>query len=214
MIILLFFFFCLNSSKSPYDGEIVSIHVFTYSKFYEIKWVAYTLMKPIEDPILGAKKMEDNKNRSRRTRHEYQVSGKYNLENEIDLNENIIDIWKEFKFKTPIPIKKDHFFALGSADNVSSTQFSYFFPNENDEKNSQHNYFTKSIDNNSIVSLSDDRAQVCMYYTLVIGYKNWSEKTHLNYPLSFQKIVPVLLFYFKKKMKIPRVLIYMILRMF
>ena len=165
----------------------------------------------MNDPNSSAEK----KNTSR-TKFEYQVTGKLDLENQMDFSEPITDIWREFKLETPIPVKKDHYFALGSKDN-SSTSFSYFFPSKGeheDKIHSHHEFIQNQLKTDEYISLSGDRAQLCLYYTLSIGYQNWSEKRHLNYPLSFRNIVPITLFYLKKKMKVPRVLIYHIFRMF
>ena len=176
------------------------------------------MKKVKEDPSTIAKKNKKS-NFHVSEKVEYQITGKYEIENQIDKKEKSSKIWKEFKLKTPIPIKKDEYFGLGSKD-YSDTSFNYYYegdeneediPNE-EEMNSYFNVYLKSFLLNDIVEMTGDGAQVCFYYTLKLQYSNWSEQTHQNYPLSFQKNVPYLMFYFRRVLKVPRVLIYHIFK--
>jgi hypothetical protein len=144
----------------------------------------------------------------------YKVIGIFDLENEIDKENQIIDEWTEFKLKTPIPIKKDHYFALGSR-NGKDTNFSYYHEEGyNSSYHSKYYYEKKLVVVNESIEMDSDSAQACFYYTLKLDFKNWSEKTHQNFPLSFRKITPFLLYSLRKELNIPRVLIYHIFKFF
>jgi hypothetical protein len=151
----------------------------------------------------------------------FLISGEFDLENEINLKEKVVERWIEFQLKSPISIKKDEFFGLGSKDGKDMCFSYYLIDNSNKlvefedkTRRSLYEYFVKPPSINCLISFSGDSSQLCYFYKLRIDFKNWSEKIHFNYPLSFQKIAPFLLFYFKKKFKLPRVLIYHIFRKF
>lgn len=170
-----------------------------FKDFLERKWVGYTAENTV--PLEKVKVT-------------FKITGKFDLENDLQMNVNeYTEKWKEFKLESPIPIKKNEFFALGTKD-CSNANFSYHFPTDSFERNSLHCFIDPTPVLDQSLELNYDRGQLCFYYTLKLRYCDWSEKTHLNYPLSFQRIVPLLFFILKKKFKVPRVLIYQIFRFF
>eukprot|EP01091_Cochliopodium_minus_P003864 TRINITY_DN13817_c0_g1_i1.p1 TRINITY_DN13817_c0_g1~~TRINITY_DN13817_c0_g1_i1.p1 ORF type:complete len:232 (-),score=33.63 TRINITY_DN13817_c0_g1_i1:36-731(-) len=199
------------NSKCPYDGELTALHVYTYSKFYNYEWMAYTLEPQFDQNNLSGKKM--NKNSWTSESYKYRVIGKHELTDNMEIRDKPKNQWAKFQLQKPIPIKKDHFFSLCNKS-MENCSFAYFTPD--DEHKRSHHTFQKADlpKEKDILSFKHDQSYLCYYYSMQLNYKYWDEKSHQNYPLSFKKSVPVILYYLKKKNRIPRVLVYLIIRMF
>ena len=189
------------SSVSPFNGIIVSVHVYVSRQFYEKEWTIYTLEKTKTENVKGFFHS-----------FEYTVKGVHKLE--IDKTEWQKNCWVEFGLKKPIKIKKNEYLGISTED-LSDSFFSYYL-GENDPSIRKSFYDTLgSVPNlNDTICLLEDKSQICFYYTLQIDYENWSESAHHSYPYFFTDVVPLLLYYLKKKFNLPRVLIYHIFRKF